>query len=145
MKDIQLFHNLWITKPDAKQKGQYWWLQMTILISLQRLCGHIWVNKRMRMRVLYKLLVLTYRALEGKGPSYLQDIIELYKLETSVVLRSDGRLDLPWSKIVSYGNRAFSVAAPAEWNNLPSDLKDCTYYNLFKSKLKTNLFERYYC
>ena len=36
-----------------------------------------------RMRVLYKLLVLTYQALEGKGPSYLQDIIELYKLKIS--------------------------------------------------------------
>ena len=98
-----------------------------------------------RMRVLYKLLVLTYRALEGKGPSYLQDIIDLYKPETSVVLRSDGRLDLPWINLFSYGDRAFSVAAPSEWNNLPSDLKDCTSYNLFKSKLKTNLFERYYC
>ena len=98
-----------------------------------------------RMRVLYKLLVLTYRALEGKGPSYLRDIIELYKPKTSVVLRSDGRLDLPWSNLVSYGDRAFSVAAPTEWNNLPSDLKDCTSYNLFKSKLRTYLFERYYC
>ena len=65
------------------------------------------------MRVLYKLLVLTYRALEGKGPSYLQDIIELYKPKTSVVLHSNGRLDLPWSNLVSYGDRAFSVAAPA--------------------------------
>ena len=98
-----------------------------------------------RMRVLYKLLVLTYRALEGKGPSYCRDIIELYKPKTSVVLRSDGRLiDLPWSNLVSYGDRAFSVAAPAEWKNLPTDLKDCTSYNLFKSKLKTYLFERYY-
>ena len=43
-----------------------------------------------RMRVLYKLLVLTYRAMEDKGPSYLRDIIELHKPKTSVVLRSDG-------------------------------------------------------
>ena len=97
-----------------------------------------------RMRVLYKLLVLTFQALEGKGPSYLRDIIELYKPKTSVLLRSDGRLDLPWSNLVSYRDRAFSVAAPSEWNSLPSDLKDCTSYNLFKSKLKTYLFERYY-
>ena len=97
-----------------------------------------------RMRVLYKLLVLTYRALEGKGPSYLRDIIELYKPKTSIVMRSDGRLDLPWSNLVSYGDRAFSVATPAEWNSLPSDLKDCTSYNLLKSKLKTYLFECYY-
>ena len=97
-----------------------------------------------RMRVLYKLLVLTYWALEGKGPSYLRDIIELYKPKTFVALCPDGRLDLPWSNLVNYGDRAFSVAAPAEWNSLPSDLKDCTLYNLFKSKPMTYLFERYY-
>ena len=97
-----------------------------------------------RMRVLYKIFVLTCRTLEGKGPSYLRDIIELYKSKTCVVLHSDGRLNLPWSKLVSYGDRAFSIAAPTEWNNLPSDLKDCTLYNLFESKLKTYLFERYY-
>ena len=88
------------------------------------------------MRALYKLLVLTYWALEETDPSYLWDIVELYKLKTSLVLHSDGQLDLPWSNLVSYGDRAFSVAAPSEWNNLPSDLKDCTSYNLFKSKLK---------
>ena len=83
-----------------------------------------------RMRVLYKLLVLTYRALEGKGPSHLRDIIELYKPKTSLVLHSDGLLDLPWSNLVSYGDGAFSVAAPPEWNSLPSGLKDCTSYNI---------------
>ena len=95
-----------------------------------------------RMRVLYKLMVLTFWALEGTGPSNLQDSLSYTKPKTSLVLSSDGRLDLPWSSLVSYGDRAFNEAATAEWNNLPSDLKDCTLYNLFKSKLKTYLFER---
>ena len=51
---------------------------------------------------IYELLVLTYRTLEGTGPSYLQDIIELYKPKTSLVLRLDGRLDIPYSNLVSY-------------------------------------------
>ena len=99
-----------------------------------------------RMRVLYKLMVLTYRALaiDGTGPSYLSELLEHYKPTTTVVLRSEGRLDLPKSNLVSYGDRAFSIAAPAEWNKLPSDFKDCTSYGLFKSKLKTHLFELYY-
>ena len=96
------------------------------------------------MRVLYKLLVQTYRALESTGPLYLRNIIELYKPKTSVVLHSEGQLNLPRSNLVSYGDITFNVAAPAEWNNLRSDLNDCTSYNLFKSKLKTYLFERYY-
>ena len=89
-------------------------------------------------------MVLLYRALEGTGPSYLRDIITLYKPNTSMILRSEGRLDLPRSNLVSYGDRAFSIAAPFEWNKLPSDLKNCSSYNAFKSKLKTLLFEDYY-
>ena len=94
-----------------------------------------------RMRILYKLMVLMYRALEGKGKSYLRDTITLYRPNTSMILRSEGRLDLPRSNLVSYGDRAFSIVAPFEWSKLPSDLKNCSSYNAFKSKLKTLLFE----
>ena len=97
-----------------------------------------------RMRVLYKLMMIMYRALDGTGPSYLIELIKHYRPTTTVVLRSDGRLDVPRSNLVSYGDRAFSVAAPAEWNKLPSDVKDCPSYKLFKSKLKTWLYKLYY-
>ena len=98
-----------------------------------------------RMRVLYKILVLTCRTLEGKGPSYLRDIIELYKSKTCVVLHSDGRLNLPWSKLVSYGDRAFRIAAPTEWNNLyHQTLKTAHCIICLNLSLQTYLFERYY-
>ena len=97
-----------------------------------------------RMRILYKLMVLMYLALRVTDPSYLIDIITLHGPNTSMILRSEGRLDLPWGNLVSYGDRAFSIEAPFEWNKLPSDLKNCSSYNAFKSRLKTLLFEDYY-
>ena len=58
----------------------------------------------------------TYRTLDGTGPLCLRDIIGLYKPNSSAVLRSDVRLDVPWSNL-AMRDRAFSVAAPAERNN----------------------------
>ena len=90
-----------------------------------------------RMRILYTLMVLIYRAVEGTGPSYLRDIITLYRPNTSTILRSEGRLDLPQGNLLSHGDRAFSVAAPFQWNKLPSDLTNCSSHNAFKFELKT--------
>ena len=40
----------------------------------------------------------------------------------------------------SYGDRAFSVAAPKHWNELPLDIKLSRSVDVFKSRLKTNRF-----
>ena len=44
----------------------------------------------------------------------------------------------------TYGQRAFSVAAPRLWNKLPFEIRACSDVNLFKSKLKTFLFKKAY-
>ena len=43
-----------------------------------------------------------------------------------------------------YGKRAFSVAAPELWNNLPEDIKSANSIDDFKRKLKSFLFMRAY-
>jgi hypothetical protein len=49
--------------------------------------------------------------------------------------------DLPVLRCVpSYGERAFSVAAPKLWNKLPMGLMTCTNLLSFNSLLKTHLF-----
>ena len=55
-------------------------------------------------------------------------------------------LNVPRYNLNSYGDRAFSVAAPKLWNNLPLDIKLSPYVNvcMFKSKLKTYLFKYSY-
>src|SRR6218665_3573528 len=45
---------------------------------------------------------------------------------------------------LKFGNRAFSVAGPREWNSLPVSVCQCTSVAQFKSKLKTHLFSLYY-
>ena len=44
----------------------------------------------------------------------------------------------------TYGDRAFSVAAPKLWNELPLDLRSLVTINLFKKHLKTDLFKKAY-
>jgi len=41
-----------------------------------------------------------------------------------------------------FGERTFSFAGPAAWNNLPNDLQHCSNTDAFKNKLKTFLFQR---
>jgi len=40
-----------------------------------------------------------------------------------------------------FGERAFSFADPAAWNNLPKDLQHCSNTDVFKKRLKTFLFQ----
>ena len=47
-------------------------------------------------------------------------------------------------RLKTYGDRAFSVAAPKLWNELPLDLRSSITINLFKKHLKTDLFKKAY-
>ena len=91
-------------------------------------------------RIRYKILLLVYKALNGLAPSYIQDLLQKYT--TSRCLRSTGKqqLAIPRSSTKSYGDRAFSIAGPNLWNNLPLELRCAESVNIFKSKLKTYLF-----
>ena len=53
-------------------------------------------------------------------------------------------LAVPKSRLKTYGDRAFSVAAPKLWNELPLDLRSLDTINLFKKHLKTDLFKKAY-
>ena len=53
-------------------------------------------------------------------------------------------LAVPKSRLKTYRNRAFSVAAPKLWNELPLDLRSLDTINLFKKPLKTDLFKKAY-
>src|SRR6218665_3977915 len=60
-------------------------------------------------------------------------------------LRSSTRGDFAVIRTnLKFGNRAFSVAGPREWNSLPVSVLQCTSVAQFKSKLKTHLFSLYY-
>src|SRR5664279_3965339 len=48
---------------------------------------------------------------------------------------------VPLTRWVTIGDRAFAVAAPRAWNNLPATLRDAQSLYTFRRQLKTFLFQ----
>ena len=89
-------------------------------------------------RIIFKLLLLVYKALNGKAPSYISSLLSHRKCSRS--LRSSGQelLTVPLAKLKTYGDQAFSIAAPKQWNNLPLSIRKSP------SIAKTYLFKEAY-
>ena len=93
----------------------------------------------MEQRILFKISLLTFKALNNLCPSYISDLLETYK--PTRCLRSSSRNLLA---IKSCGDRAFSVCAPKLWNDIPEIIKCSANLNTFKRNLKTYLFKHYF-
>ena len=97
-----------------------------------------------KQRIIFKIVTLTFRCLQGLAPTYLSELLLPYT--PSRLLRSSNNLLLKESKsrTKSYGDRAFKVAAPKLWNKLPLSIRQCKTLATFKAKLKHHLFEEGY-
>ena len=91
-------------------------------------------------RIIYKLLLYTFKALHDQAPTYTCELLQRHNPNRILRSASQLRLHVPKTLTSSYGIRAFSVAAPMLWNNLPLTLKNATSVTTFKSALKTYLF-----
>ena len=91
--------------------------------------------------VQFKILLLTFKSLNGLAPVYIDEMIQRYVPNRK--LRSSSAFLLKQNKwnLKSYGFRTFTVAAPFLWNSLPLEVKSSPSLNIFKSKLKTHLFK----
>ena len=94
--------------------------------------------------ITFKILLLTFKALHGKAPSYLCDLIEPYQPTRSLRSSDASLLTVQRSQLTTYGDRAFAIAAPKLWNTLPAHLRNCHSLSRFKSGLKTLLFKDAY-
>ena len=92
-----------------------------------------------RQRIKYKSLLLTWKALHGMAPPYIQDLLKEYAPTRNLRSSSQHLLDSARTS-TSYGDRAFSAVAPALWNALPTDIRESQSIDTFCSKLKTHLF-----
>jgi hypothetical protein len=95
-------------------------------------------------RILYKILLLTFKSLNGHGPDYLKDLVNKYVPSRSLRSETENRLYVPKTQYVSTQNRAFGVRAPIEWNQLPCHLRYIDNLDAFKAALKTHLFKMAY-
>ena len=95
-------------------------------------------------RIIFKILLLTYKALHSQAPIYISELLVPYK--PARTLRSSSALLLKQHKynLKNYGYHQFQVSVPCLWNSLPKSIKSTSSVNFFKSKLKTYLYEQSY-
>ena len=92
-------------------------------------------------RIVFKILLSTFKALNGLSPSYITDLLDRYVPTWPLRSSSRGLLKVPRSNS-KYGARSFSVCAPTLWNGLPDNLRLAVDLDTFKRDLKTYLFRK---
>jgi hypothetical protein len=90
-------------------------------------------------RIEFKLAIITYRLLNTEQPAYLRSLIQYDNPTRQLRSSVQRRLHVPVIK-TSIGERAFSSASPAVWNNLPLSIRLAPSLNSFKNQLKTFYF-----
>ena len=74
-------------------------------------------------RIIFKMLLMACKTLNGLAPSYLTTLITHYHPTRKLRSSSRSTLQEPRVKTSTYGDRAFSSAAPKLWNSLPDHIK----------------------
>ena len=94
-------------------------------------------------RVIFKIVLLVYKALHGLAPKYICDMLT-YKQSSNYSLRSDEQVLLHVPTRKSFGDCAFSKAGPTLWNLLPYEIRFSPCFDSFKINLKTFLYRDAY-
>ncbi|XP_042341014.1 uncharacterized protein LOC121942011 [Plectropomus leopardus] len=91
-------------------------------------------------RISFKILLFTFKSLNGLAPPYLSELLQPYTPLRSLRSADQLLLSVPKTKRKLRGDRAFAVAAPKLWNDLPLHIRQASSLSVFKSHLKTHLF-----
>lgn len=101
-----------------------------------------------RFRINFKILLITYKALNGQAPEYLKELLSFKTSSARYNLRSNNNelvLKTPsFRSLKTLGDRSFTVAAPKLWNSLPLFIRKAGTILEFKKLLKTYFFKQAY-
>ena len=92
-------------------------------------------------RIVYKLMLIVYKSLHNLAPDYINDLLQPYNPPRKLRSSYMSLLFEPRSK-QTWGDKAFSIAAPRLWNSLPAHIKTCSSITKFKTALKTHLMSQ---
>ena len=95
-----------------------------------------------RYRIQYKIILTTYKASHLLAPGYLSDLLEFYQPIRTLQSSSESLLVVSRAHLRHFGDRAFCIAAPHLWKDLPRNMRTCDSLYQFKRLLKTYLFKR---
>ena len=98
-----------------------------------------------RLRVDFKILLVTFKILHGVAPSYLKDLVSVL-LDSCYRLRHNNNgilLERPRLRTKkTLGDCALSMAAPFLWNILPLPIRQETSIDSFKRSVKHILYKK---
>jgi len=90
-------------------------------------------------RIRFKLACLVHKILNTGHPPYLNELIQHHKPSRSTHSSASHLLSVPQHNL-SFGARAFRVAAPKIWNSIPLHMRQSQTYSSFRRHLKTHYF-----
>ena len=91
-------------------------------------------------RIKFKIATLTFKALNIGYPPYLASLLHRHNPCRALRSASANVLSVARSNL-SFGSRAFRIAAPTVWNSLPPHVRSCTTLITFRKHLKSHLFQ----
>ena len=83
-----------------------------------------------------------HAAVSGQCTDYIREVVTLLAMlpgRNRLRASTNGLYDVPRTRTI-FGQRAFSMAGPQQWNDLPSDIRDITVHAAFKRALKSHFF-----
>ena len=95
-------------------------------------------------RIEFKVCLMVFKCLNNLAPPYLEELIQKCQPKIKSLRIDATKLEKDYSTKLKSSQRAFQVSGPKLWNSLPADLRNCSDEVLFKSRLKTYLFEKSY-
>ena len=104
------------------------------------LCKLLWLP--VEERIGFKIILLTFKCLNGLAPPYLSDHITKYVPRRNLRLINGHRLVDVGYKLTRYDSISFSVASAKLWNALPLEIRSSDNLLHFKRNLKTHLFRK---
>ncbi len=109
-------------------------LEPRSMTILARFCQHCTAEHCIH----FKILLITYKALNGLAPQYLREFLLHYSLSCPLHSQNSGHLIIPRISKSTAGGRSFSHLVPKLWNSLPSSLQDRSFFFFFFSGLELN-------
>ena len=93
--------------------------RMNMLPMLQQL--H-WLP--VEFRIDFKMLMLTYKALNNQVPDYIFELLTFHKRSFALISSCQMHHAVLKTKTKLYGDRSFAASTPRLWNTLPVDSKN---------------------
>ncbi len=95
-----------------------------------------------RQRIDFKVLVLVFKSIHHQAPVYISNLLTDHTSNRKLRSTSSAAptFFVPRTQCHTFADRSFSCYAPRIWNSLPDHIKLANSLDIFKTLLKTHLF-----